>query len=187
LVSTGQGVLGNNMFAYCENNWVNNFDPGGTSLIAAALATFAAYKGAIALGGLILSAVIVSSAPSSGSGLASPSLIPSFSTKYDPDPYARPGQKKQGREVKEKKKAKDWESRNNKRSPEPPKKHTPGKDHKKYDNKLIIPPGYSYDLYTDYFYDPIGPDFTAHQPSYPTLEQEAPVIYEQPWDDTTHR
>jgi len=29
LVSTGQGVLGNNMFAYCENNWVNFSDPSG--------------------------------------------------------------------------------------------------------------------------------------------------------------
>ena len=29
-VSTGQGILGNNMFAYCENNPVNCIDPFGT-------------------------------------------------------------------------------------------------------------------------------------------------------------
>ena len=29
-VSTGQGYLGYNMFAYCGNNPVNNYDPGGT-------------------------------------------------------------------------------------------------------------------------------------------------------------
>ena len=30
-VSTGQGLLGNNMFAYCLNNPVNMYDPGGTA------------------------------------------------------------------------------------------------------------------------------------------------------------
>ena len=30
LVSTGQGLLGTNMFAYCGNNSVNRFDPTGT-------------------------------------------------------------------------------------------------------------------------------------------------------------
>ena len=29
LTSTGQGLLGNNMFAYCNNNPVNSFDPTG--------------------------------------------------------------------------------------------------------------------------------------------------------------
>ena len=29
LVSTGQGVLGNNMFAYCQNNPVSGYDPTG--------------------------------------------------------------------------------------------------------------------------------------------------------------
>ena len=31
MISTGQGILGNNMFAYCQNNPVNRFDPTGTS------------------------------------------------------------------------------------------------------------------------------------------------------------
>ena len=32
LVSTGQGLLGNNMFAYCNNNPVNCYDPNGYEL-----------------------------------------------------------------------------------------------------------------------------------------------------------
>ena len=32
LVSTGQGILGNNMFAYCNNDPVNAYDPTGTFL-----------------------------------------------------------------------------------------------------------------------------------------------------------
>ena len=33
-VSTGQGILGNNMFAYCGNNPVNCMDPSGRSWVA---------------------------------------------------------------------------------------------------------------------------------------------------------
>ncbi|MBQ6171886.1 MAG: RHS repeat-associated core domain-containing protein [Clostridia bacterium] len=54
---------------------------------------------------------------------------------YDPDPYKRPNQKKQGRENKNKaRKKKDWEPRNNcrDRMPRKPKHHTPGDDHRKY-------------------------------------------------------
>ena len=35
LVATGQGLLGNNMFAYCNNNPVTYCDPNGESLIGA--------------------------------------------------------------------------------------------------------------------------------------------------------
>jgi len=54
-------------------------------------------------------------------------------SKSKSDPYARPGQKKQHREIKEKKKAngKDW-IRNPNKKPSPFKKHTPGRDHRKY-------------------------------------------------------
>ena len=64
----------------------------------------------------------------------------SFSKNYNPDPYARPGQKKQGRERKEKKKGGgNWNPRNNRRNEKPPKHHTPGKDHQKYpQNRIII-------------------------------------------------
>ena len=53
----------------------------------------------------------------------------------NPDPYGRAGQKKQGRELKQKsRKNKDFKPRNNKRDGKPakPKKHTPGKNHRKY-------------------------------------------------------
>ena len=48
LASTGQGVLGNNMFAYCNNNPVNAYDYSGESACAIA-------GGALA--GAIISAV----------------------------------------------------------------------------------------------------------------------------------
>ena len=52
--------------------------------------------------------------------------------KYDPDPYGRAGQKKQGRERKEKKKENGkWKGNPNKKA-QPLKKHTPGRDHRKY-------------------------------------------------------
>ena len=64
----------------------------------------------------------------------------SFSKDYNPDPYARPGQKKQGRERKEKKKGGgDWNPRNNRRNERPPKHHTPGREHQKYpQNRIVI-------------------------------------------------
>ena len=34
LVSTGQGVIGYNMFAYCNNNPINNYDPNGDIAIS---------------------------------------------------------------------------------------------------------------------------------------------------------
>ena len=52
--------------------------------------------------------------------------------QQDPDPYKRPGQKKQGRERKEeKKKSNKWKPNPNKRV-KPLPKHTPGRDHRKY-------------------------------------------------------
>ena len=36
-VSTGQGILGSNMFAYCENNPVNRIDPSGEIAITATI------------------------------------------------------------------------------------------------------------------------------------------------------
>lgn len=57
-------------------------------------------------------------------------------TKEDVDPHRRPGQKKQGIELKKKARRKgSFEDRSNKRhGREKPKKHTPGRGHKKYFN-----------------------------------------------------
>ncbi|MDR1892056.1 MAG: hypothetical protein LBQ48_03490 [Oscillospiraceae bacterium] len=41
LVTTGQGVLSFNMYAYCNNNWVNLSDPKGTFAFLAILAVVA--------------------------------------------------------------------------------------------------------------------------------------------------
>ena len=60
-----------------------------------------------------------------------------YTKEKDPDPYRRPGQKKQGRERKEKKRRDGWENRSNKPA-RPLPKHTPGKDHRKYGNRREI-------------------------------------------------
>ena len=39
LVTTGQGILGNNMFAYCHNNPVIHADPSGFIIVVAPNAT----------------------------------------------------------------------------------------------------------------------------------------------------
>ena len=59
----------------------------------------------------------------------------------NPDPYARPGQKKQGRELKNKaRRSSDWKDRNGKRGGrKPPKKHTPGRDHRHFFLSFIKP------------------------------------------------
>lgn len=49
--STGQGILGNNMFAYCENNPVCCSDPTGHSLIAAIVVGVIMIASAVALSG----------------------------------------------------------------------------------------------------------------------------------------
>ena len=61
--------------------------------------------------------------------------------KPNPDPYAREGQKSQGRENKYKaRKSDNFKSRNNLRGggPRPPKHHTPGRGHNKYKKSRII-------------------------------------------------
>ena len=46
LVSTGQGMLGNNMFAYCANNPASNYDPFGRYTVSVGLGTgFTAFLG----------------------------------------------------------------------------------------------------------------------------------------------
>ena len=66
-----------------------------------------------------------------------PKLFLEYST-VDPDPYRRPGRKKQGREPSYRARKKDdWEPRNNRRDGKPrkPKSHTPGSDHRSKSKK----------------------------------------------------
>lgn len=58
---------------------------------------------------------------------------------YNPDPFGRAGQHKQGLELKNKsRKRPGWIDKSGKRRPKPPKKHTPGRDHKHHQNITII-------------------------------------------------
>ncbi len=61
--STGQGILGNNMFAYCQNNPVSFSDPSGKFLVSAILIGMAV--GAIA-GGVIGGVISYNSAIEAG-------------------------------------------------------------------------------------------------------------------------
>ncbi len=62
-----------------------------------------------------------------------------FYDVYNPNYYKRPGIIKQGKEHLNKSREKPgWNSRNGKRRPKPPKKHTPGRDHKHHNNKSVI-------------------------------------------------
>jgi len=59
---------------------------------------------------------------------------------YDPNPYGRAGEKDQNRENRNKNRTKkNFKPRNNRRDgkPRPPKRHTPGRDHRKY--TILIP------------------------------------------------
>lgn len=71
------------------------------------------------------------------------------SKQKNPDPYARPGQKKQGRELKNKARTKaNFKQRNGKRrGPQPLKHHTPGRDHRKYLLIFIFGSEMIYDLW----------------------------------------
>ena len=51
LVSTGQGLLGNNMFAYCGNNPVNRVDPTGQFWLTALVVITVAVVSTVALSG----------------------------------------------------------------------------------------------------------------------------------------
>ncbi len=147
--STGQGLTGNNMFAYCGNNPIFRLDStgeawqlalaaggsllAGFSLKAVATAVATAVVTAVStitpVGWAVIGVTVVATA-AVAIGVKVYDSVKHDSTSSNPDPYARPGQKKQGRERKNKsRKSKDWKPRSN---PKPPKKHTPGRDHRKY-------------------------------------------------------
>ncbi len=165
-----------NLFAYTDNNPVNRIDESGyfwgelAKAIAVATAVVAVTALVVATGGLAVAAVAggatavmatsasmaVASAGIAvcGIGLAGSVTAATIelAKNYDPDPYGRPGQKKQGRENKEKKKKDNWTPRNNKRNGKPaePKHHTPGREHQKYSpsgKAFVSPSTYSNEKY----------------------------------------
>lgn len=156
LLSTPEELSDKNLYAYCDNNPIVRYDFVGEAwkdvfLVVAVVAFVVAIGAVIVLsGGTAAVAVagvvgvsmttVTTTAASVGMFSATTAIASSVAAivTSKSDPFARPNQKKQGREKKEKKKndEKDWEDRSGKRRPTPPKKHTPGNDHKKY-NKSI--------------------------------------------------
>ncbi len=146
-----------NLYSYCDNNPIIRVDFGGDfwrelfTAIAVTAAVVAAGALVVATGGLAVAAVAgggtmlaVTSVTTTALGVAvtagtvavtsyaAATIIESniIYAKSKADPYARPGQKKQGRERKNKSRNKpDWKE---KTKPRPPKKHTPGREHRKY-------------------------------------------------------
>ena len=121
VVDIENSILEENLFGYCLSNPTNYIDEDGDSALAIG-------------GGLVASAsgVTVTNwwnpAGWAAAVLVGTLIIALAST--NPDPYARPNQKKQGRERKSKARKSDkWKPRSN---PRPPKKHTPGREHRKY-------------------------------------------------------
>ena len=81
LLSTGQGVLGHNAYAYCGNNPINRYDPSGNSFLGiAAGAVILKYLAAFAASALLLIGFnnIVNNPPASP-----PITIPKFEFKSE--------------------------------------------------------------------------------------------------------
>ena len=111
-----------NLYAYCGGNPINYVDPSGHFVVAIPLVEY-----------YFISAVV--------SIVVTKEAIDVVSAKrhktkeYNPDPYGRKNQKKQGRENKNKNRTKEnYKPKNNKRNnmPAKPKKHTPDRGHNKY-------------------------------------------------------
>lgn len=127
-------LLQYNLFAYCWNNPVNMYDPDGYWTLALAGGGYLATAGTFGASNIwnpvgwgVLGVVAVTTVVVVGVSVYNSTKNPSNNSS---DPYARPGQKKQGRERKNKaRKGSNWKPRSN---PKPPKKHTPGREHRKY-------------------------------------------------------
>jgi RHS repeat-associated protein len=114
-------LLSTNMYSYCENNPIISRDlDGRCTAVLASVAVAGASNSWNPVGWVLIGVAI---------GVTIVYAVDKYQS-YNPDPYARPNQKKQGRELKNKARKKStWKP---KKTPKKPKKHTPGKDHRKY-------------------------------------------------------
>ena len=161
LTASPTALTDKNLFVYCDDNPVSRIDVEGDfwEEVAIAGAIIAGTGLVVASAGLlapVFAGIIVSTSATVlfsggitmagiGVGIITTSVVGKTLTdnivlkeSYDPDPYKRKGQKKQGRENKNKNRKKDnYTPRNNKRNGKPavPKKHTPAKPHQKYNPK----------------------------------------------------
>ena len=135
------------MFVYCLNNPINLKDLDGKTAESSLLGWttsmwwLAAIDGPLPIGdivfatGVLLFAVGIICSIDTYENAGITYYSTNKTNISDPDPYARPNQKKQGRENKNKnRKKRNFTSRNNRRDgkPAPPKRHTPGHDHQKF-------------------------------------------------------
>lgn len=161
-----EDIDGLNLFTYCENNPVMLVDEEGNFAISLgfaiacglaalfAMATALVTKPEISSGlvadiesGLksfgdfivksVTETIVMTSIPYMLTFAALDNVM--MSKKKNPNPNARPDQKKQGREVGNKGRYHDsWQPRNNYRNPKKRKKHTPGRDHRKFFKAIIL-------------------------------------------------
>ena len=146
ILEVQEDLYDKNLYAYCDNNPITRIDEDGDiwELAIAGGGTIAAGSGfsLSALGGSILAGlgaitpvgwIVIGTVVITSAVVISVQYAKSKSkekSKEEVDPYARAGQKKQGRERKNKaRQSKNWKPKSN---PKMPKKHTPGRDHRKY-------------------------------------------------------
>lgn len=131
-------ITDKNLFAYCDNNPIMREDLGGDFWGELALAGGGTLGASWSIGGANfwnpIGWTILGVASVATVGIVGYKIYKAAKKKAGQDPYARPNQKKQGRERKNKSRSSDdWNDRGNKRNgPPKPKKHTPGNEHRKY-------------------------------------------------------
>lgn len=161
-----EDINGMNLFSYCNNNPMMLVDDEGDFAISLGfaiacglVALFAAVSVAVSkpevssnlvsdvefgpksFGDFIIKSVadrfILATLPYLLTFVALDNVM--MSKKKNPNPNARPDQKKQGREVGNKARFHDsWQPRNNYRNPKKRKKHTPGRAHRKFFEAILL-------------------------------------------------